>query len=45
MPEDGSKDVFVHATNCKEKIKDDDNVTFDVREGQKGLEAHNVELA
>jgi len=42
-PEDGSKDVFVHGTNViGESIADGDQVSFEIGEGRKGLEAKNV---
>lgn len=45
-PEDGSKDVFFHASALVEVSFDDlregDNVTFDVVEGPKGPAAANV---
>ena len=44
-PEDGGKDVFVHASGLNENtIADGDQVSFDVEEGQKGLNAVNVTL-
>lgn len=44
-PEDGGKDVFVHATALQEPIQKDEEVVFDIVEGKKGLEAKNVKLA
>ncbi len=45
-PEDGSNDVFFHASSLMETNFDDlnegDVVTFDVEEGPKGLAAVNV---
>jgi CspA family cold shock protein len=43
--EDG-KDYFVHVTGIKEgvSIKDNDSVTFDVEQGDKGPKAVNVDL-
>ncbi len=42
--EDG-KEYFVHSTGLKEgtKINDDDNVVFEVEQGDKGPKAVNVE--
>jgi len=37
-------DVFVHATGLNEDITEGDEVTFDVQEGKKGLNAINVQL-
>lgn len=44
-PEDGSKDVFVHANNLTIDINEGDKVTFDVEESPKGLNATNVKMA
>ena len=41
-PDDGSKDVFVHQSGLIDKIADGDNVSYDVEQGQKGLNAVNV---
>ena len=39
------KEYFVHSSVLKENIKDGDQVTFDLEEGKKGLNAVNVKLA
>ncbi len=39
------KEYFVHSTGVKDKIKENDEVTFDLEEGKKGLNAVNVKLA
>jgi len=45
-PEDGGKDVFVHANGLNGlRIDEGDRVSFDVEEGQKGLNAVNVKMA
>lgn len=44
LNESTGKDVFVHATGCKEKIRKDDIVSFDLIEGKKGQEAKNVTI-
>ncbi len=43
--EDG-KEYFVHSTSLKDgvSIKDEDAVTFDVEQGDRGPKAANVEL-
>ncbi|UGU17872.1 cold-shock protein [Sinomicrobium kalidii] len=41
-PEDGGEDVFVHASGLNENIRENDEVTYDVERGQKGLNAVNV---
>lgn len=44
-PEDGGKDVFVHANGLNgTTIVEGDKVSFDVEEGKKGLNAVNVSL-
>ncbi|MFA7298170.1 MAG: cold-shock protein [Candidatus Absconditabacterales bacterium] len=44
-PEDGSKDVFVHISGLTEgtTIEENDTVSFETEEGQKGINAINVE--
>ncbi|MBD3314000.1 hypothetical protein GF345_06160 [Candidatus Woesearchaeota archaeon] len=44
---DDGKEYFVHQTGLKEGVtlKDNDDVTFDVTEGDRGPKAENVELA
>jgi len=44
-PDDGGKDVFVHVNGLTDEIREGDKVTFDVEEGQKGLNAVNVKIA
>ena len=44
-PEDGSKDVFVHVNGLRDDIREGDKVSYDVEEGQKGLNAVNVTIA
>ncbi len=36
------KDVFVHASGLVDEINEKDQVSFEVREGKKGLNAVNV---
>ena len=38
------KEYFVHSSGLKDSINDDDEVTFDLEEGKKGLNAVNVKL-
>lgn len=40
-----SKEYFVHSSGLKDAIKENDEVTFDLQEGKKGLNAVNVKLA
>jgi cold shock protein len=45
-PSNGEKDIFVHTTGLISKeIRENDKVTFEVQEGNKGLNAVNVKLA
>jgi CspA family cold shock protein len=39
------KEYFVHSSGLKENIRENDEVTFDLEEGKKGLNAVNVKLA
>jgi len=43
-PEEGGKDVFVHANGVLDEIHEGDNVSYDVEEGPKGLNAVNVKV-
>jgi len=44
-PDDGSKDIFVHATAIDQGLlHDDDQVQYEVGEGKKGPCAENVSL-
>ncbi|MBW8048934.1 MAG: cold shock domain-containing protein [Cytophagales bacterium] len=45
QPDDQEKDVFVHQNGLIDEIRENDKVTFDVQEGEKGLNAVNVKLA
>ena len=45
IPEDGSRDIFVHANGLNEEIREGDNVTFNAEEGKKGLNAIDVSIA
>ena len=41
---DSSKEYFVHSTGLIDNIRENDEVTFELREGQKGLNAVDVKL-
>ena len=41
--EDG-KEVFVHNSGLVDHIRENDEVTYDVKEGKKGLNAVNVKI-
>jgi len=42
---ESGKEYFVHATGLIDKVKENDEVTFELQEGKKGLNAINVKLA
>jgi len=42
---ESENEYFVHASGLVDKIKENDEVTFDLQEGKKGLNAINVKLA
>ena len=44
-PDEGGKDVFVHQNGLTADITEGDKVSYDVEEGQKGLNAINVKIA
>ena len=41
---ESENEYFVHASGLVDKIKENDEVTFDLQEGKKGLNAVNVKL-
>ncbi len=44
-PDDGGKDVFVHINGINGNgLNEGDKVSYDVQEGQKGLNAVNVDV-
>ncbi|MEQ8583365.1 MAG: cold shock domain-containing protein [Marinoscillum sp.] len=46
IKEDGSeKEYFVHVSGLIDEIRQDDEVTFELREGKRGLNAVDVKLA
>ncbi|MCX6272084.1 MAG: cold shock domain-containing protein [Bacteroidetes bacterium] len=42
---ESGKEYFVHVTGLIDEIKENDEVTFDLQDGRKGLNAANVRLA
>ena len=42
---DSDKEFFVHVSGLVDKIKENDEVTFELQEGKKGLNAVNVRLS
>ena len=45
VPEEGGKDIFVHATALSEDVKEGDAVTYDEEMGKRGIQAKCVQLA
>ena len=43
-PDEGGKDVFVHANGLVDEIKEGDKVSYEVEETPKGLSAVNVKV-
>jgi CspA family cold shock protein len=39
------QEYFVHATGLIDKVRENDEITFDLKEGRKGLNAVDVKLA
>ncbi len=44
LDDESQKDVFVHVTGLVDKIKDDDEVSFEIVEDRRGPKAINVRL-
>jgi len=42
---ENGQEVFVHATGLSDKIRENDEVTFEIQTGKKGENAVNVKLA
>lgn len=45
VDEESEKEYFVHVSGLVDEIRQNDQVTFDLKEGKKGLNAVNVKLA
>ncbi|MFB2120669.1 cold-shock protein [Parapedobacter sp. 2B3] len=43
-PNDGGREVFVHSSGLIDRIRENDEVSFEVAQGQKGPNAVNVKL-
>ena len=44
-PDDGGNDIFVHSSGLTVRtLRENDKVTYDVKDGQKGPNAINVKL-
>jgi CspA family cold shock protein len=44
-PSNGGKEVFVHVTGLIDKIRENDEVSYEVEEGKKGPSAVNVKIS
>ncbi|MBA9078153.1 MULTISPECIES: cold-shock protein [Rufibacter] len=42
---DSNEEYFVHVSNLVDEIRENDEVTYELKEGRKGLNAVNVKLA
>ncbi|MFB9863699.1 cold shock domain-containing protein [Rufibacter immobilis] len=42
---ESNEEYFVHVSNLVDEIRENDEVTFELKEGRKGLNAVNVKLA
>ena len=45
IEDDTNKEYFVHVTGLIDKVKENDEVEYDLQEGRKGLNAINVKKA
>ncbi|RLD23788.1 MAG: cold-shock protein [Bacteroidetes bacterium] len=45
VPDDGSKDVFVHKNDLVDQVTEGDKVSYEVAESEKGLNAIEVKIA
>ncbi len=43
-PTAGGEDVFVHSSGLQDQIRENDQVTYEVERGKKGLNAVNVRV-
>jgi CspA family cold shock protein len=43
-PADAGEDIFVHSSGLIDKIRENDQVKYEVEQGKKGLNAVNVEV-
>ena len=44
-PSTGGQDIFVHTSGLVDNIRENDVVTFDTQNGNKGVNAVNVKIA
>lgn len=43
--EETSQEYFVHVTGLIDEVRENDRITFELKDGRKGLNAVNVRLA
>jgi CspA family cold shock protein len=43
-PADGGQDLFVHVSNLIDEIRENDRVSYELKDGQKGPNAVNVRV-
>ncbi len=43
-PADGGQDLFVHVSNLVDEIRENDRVSYELKDGQKGPNAVNVRV-
>ncbi len=43
-PSNGGQDIFVHVSGLMDEIRENDKVSYEVQNGQKGLNAINVKV-
>jgi CspA family cold shock protein len=44
IDDNSGEEIFVHATGLLDEVRQDDKVSFDLKEGKKGMNADNVKV-
>ncbi|SMG47418.1 cold shock protein (beta-ribbon, CspA family) [Sphingobacterium psychroaquaticum] len=44
IPNSGESEIFVHVSGLVDKVRENDQVSYEVEQGRKGLNAVNVKL-
>ncbi len=44
VPSTGESEIFVHSSGLIDQIRENDNVSYEVEQGRKGLNAVNVKV-
>lgn len=44
VPSSGESEIFVHVSGLVDKVREGDDVTYEVEQGRKGLNAVNVKV-